>query len=110
MSKVAHAYASQMNVVGVGGLDQADAMRAFVNDRDVDNFVHLSEETGVVWRPDMVAWTTTRSLSWATSCTVQVRSPKAVRNQRAVADRAAGPVPRVSGGSVLASRLTASAV
>jgi hypothetical protein len=58
----------------------------------------------------MVAWTTTRSLSWATAWTFQVRSLKAVRNQRAVAYMAAGPVPRVSGGSVMASRLTASAV
>ena len=44
------------------------------------------------------------------SCTVQVRSLKAVRNQRAVACVAAGPVPRMSGGSFLASRFTTSAV
>ena len=58
----------------------------------------------------MVAWTTTRSLSWTTSKTSQRRSLKAVRSQRAVAYMAAGPVPRVSGGSLIASRLTASGV
>jgi thiol-disulfide isomerase/thioredoxin len=50
VSEVADTYAGKVNVVGVGGLDQADAMRTFVEDRGVDNFVHLSDEAGVVWQ------------------------------------------------------------
>ncbi|MGJ7449524.1 redoxin domain-containing protein [Aquipuribacter sp. MA13-13] len=50
ISGVADTYAGRVNVVGVGGLDQAEAMRTFVDDRGVDNFVHLSDETGVVWQ------------------------------------------------------------
>jgi len=49
MGEVADAYAGEINVVGVGGLDQADAMRTFVDQRDVGNFVHLSDEAGEVW-------------------------------------------------------------
>ncbi len=50
ISEVADTYAGKVNVVGVVGLDQADAMRTFVEDRGVDNFVHLSDEAGVVWQ------------------------------------------------------------
>lgn len=50
ISELADTYEGQVNVVGVGGLDQAEAMRTFVADREVDNFVHLSDETGAVWQ------------------------------------------------------------
>jgi thiol-disulfide isomerase/thioredoxin len=50
VSEVAAEYAGQVNVVGVGGLDQAAAMRTFVEDRGVGGFVHLSDESGEVWQ------------------------------------------------------------
>ncbi|MFC0624580.1 redoxin domain-containing protein [Kribbella deserti] len=49
-AKVASDYQGRVNVVGVAGLDKADAMRAFVTDQKVDGFPHLSDEIGAVWK------------------------------------------------------------
>lgn len=49
-AKVAGDYQGRVNVVGVAGLDKADAMRGFVTEQKVDGFPHLADETGAVWK------------------------------------------------------------
>ena len=49
-AKVASDYQGRVNIVGVAGLDKADAMRSFVNDQKVGGFPHLSDEQGAVWK------------------------------------------------------------
>ncbi|WP_328993191.1 redoxin domain-containing protein [Kribbella sp. NBC_01245] len=49
-AKVANDYKGRVNVVGVAGLDKPDAMRAFVSDRKVGDFPHLSDEAGAIWK------------------------------------------------------------
>ncbi|WP_433005430.1 redoxin domain-containing protein [Kribbella sp. CA-294648] len=48
--KVAADYQGRVNVVGVAGLDKADAMRGFVTEQKVTGFPHLADETGAVWK------------------------------------------------------------
>lgn len=45
---IAAAHSSDANVVGVGSLDDAEAIAAFAG--DADGITHLSDEDGVVWR------------------------------------------------------------
>ncbi|MXM68284.1 redoxin family protein [Streptomyces sp. HUCO-GS316] len=49
-AKVAADYQGKANVVGVAGLDNNAAMRAFVADTGTDSFAHLSDEKGEVWK------------------------------------------------------------
>ena len=49
-AKVASEYQGRVNVVGVAGLDKADAMREFVTDQQVGGFAHLSDEAGAIWK------------------------------------------------------------
>ncbi|WP_020386048.1 redoxin domain-containing protein [Kribbella catacumbae] len=49
-AKVASDYQGRANVVGVAGLDKAEAMRGFVSDQKVGGFPHLSDETGTLWK------------------------------------------------------------
>ncbi|MEU4392076.1 redoxin domain-containing protein [Kribbella sp. NPDC023855] len=49
-AKVAGDYQGRVNVVGVAGLDKADAMRGFVTEQKVAGFPHLSDEAGAVWK------------------------------------------------------------
>ncbi|MBN0042534.1 redoxin domain-containing protein [Streptomyces actuosus] len=49
-AKVADALRGRANVVGVAGLDDNDAMRAFVSDTATGSFPHLSDEAGEVWK------------------------------------------------------------
>jgi thiol-disulfide isomerase/thioredoxin len=48
-AKVAADYRDRVTVVGVAGLDKADAMRGFVADQKVGGFPHLSDEAGAIW-------------------------------------------------------------
>ena len=50
VSEVADTFEGRLTVVGVGGLDQAEEMRTFVENFDVGNVVHLSDESGEVWQ------------------------------------------------------------
>lgn len=49
-AKVASDYRGRVTVIGVAGLDDADAMRGFVSDQKVGGFPHLSDEAGAVWK------------------------------------------------------------
>jgi peroxiredoxin len=40
----------KVNVVGVGGLDNEEAMRRFIGQWKLDGVTHLSDESGVVWK------------------------------------------------------------
>ena len=42
--------AGKVNVVGVGGLDDEEAMRRFIGEWKLDGVPHLSDEAGVVWK------------------------------------------------------------
>ncbi|GAA0906885.1 hypothetical protein GCM10009557_81870 [Virgisporangium ochraceum] len=42
--------AGKVNVVGVGGLDDEDAMRRFITQWKLDAVPHLSDEAGTVWK------------------------------------------------------------
>lgn len=45
---IADAYAGEVNVVGIGSLDDASAIREFAG--DVDEVTHLVDENGSLWR------------------------------------------------------------
>lgn len=49
-AKVASDHQGKANVVGVAGLDENAAMRAFVSDTGTGSFPHLSDEKGEVWK------------------------------------------------------------
>ncbi len=49
-AKIAAEYRGKVHVVGVAGLDKADAMQRFVTDQQVGGFDHLSDEAGAIWK------------------------------------------------------------
>jgi thiol-disulfide isomerase/thioredoxin len=46
----AEKYGDRVTIVGVAGLDEADAMPEFVRLAKVESIMHLSDEPGVVWK------------------------------------------------------------
>lgn len=50
VAAVAKRQAGSVNVVGVAGLGNNDAMRQFVSSARVGSITHLSDEAGVVWK------------------------------------------------------------
>jgi thiol-disulfide isomerase/thioredoxin len=48
VEKIAHDHQGALAVVGVGSLDDADAIRAFAE--DVTDITHLVDESGAVWK------------------------------------------------------------
>lgn len=38
-----------MQFIGVAGRDELDAIRAFIDDLDVDGFPHVVDESGEIW-------------------------------------------------------------
>jgi thiol-disulfide isomerase/thioredoxin len=48
--QLSRTYAGKVNIVGVSGLDNLDAMRGFVSDTGVDGIPHLADENGEVWK------------------------------------------------------------
>ncbi len=84
--------------VGLSNRERPAAGREHRRDRGVRQ---VGDERSGLARPDIVACTTTRSPSWTTSCTCQVRSLNAVRSHSAVANmatRCPGCVRRLGGG------------
>ncbi|MER5209738.1 redoxin domain-containing protein [Streptomyces sp. NPDC002838] len=49
-AKVAADHQGNANVLGVAGLDKNAAMKDFVSQTGTDNFTHLSDESGEVWK------------------------------------------------------------
>ncbi|MFE0255763.1 redoxin family protein [Streptomyces sp. NPDC059010] len=49
-AKVAAAYQGKANVLGVAGLDKNAAMKDFVSQTGTQDFPHLSDEAGDVWK------------------------------------------------------------
>ncbi|PCG86969.1 hypothetical protein CIB93_05345 [Streptomyces sp. WZ.A104] len=49
-AKVAAEYAGRANVVGIAGLDENAAMKAFVTETGSGGFPHLSDENGEAWK------------------------------------------------------------
>jgi thiol-disulfide isomerase/thioredoxin len=49
-ANVAAEFEGRAHVIGVAGLDSADAMRGFVDQAGVGGFTNLSDEAGEIWR------------------------------------------------------------
>ncbi|WP_434587207.1 redoxin domain-containing protein [Streptomyces sp. A5-4] len=49
-AKVAAEFKGKVNVVGVAGLDQPEAMKKFVSSTKIDGFPNLSDEPGTIWK------------------------------------------------------------
>lgn len=50
VKELAAKHSSAVNLLGVGGLGEEDAMREFVDDGDIGAVTHLADEDGKVWK------------------------------------------------------------